>query len=71
MSAPELILTNGKVYSVTLDDEIIRGEAVAVKDGKISQTDIDASVRRIVYCKLQNITDLAQREKLYQQFIKH
>ena len=35
MSAPELILTNGKVYSVTLDDEIIRGDAVAVKDGKI------------------------------------
>ena len=35
MNAPELILTNGKVYSVTLDDEIIRGDAVAVKDGKI------------------------------------
>ena len=35
MSSADLILTNGKVYSVTMDDEIIRGEAVAVKDGKI------------------------------------
>ena len=35
MNIPELILTNGKVYSVAMDDSIIRGEAVAVKDGKI------------------------------------
>lgn len=37
MQAPELILTNGKVYSVALDDRIIRGEAVAVRDGKIQK----------------------------------
>lgn len=35
MSTADLILTNGKVYSVTMDDRIIRAEAVAVKDGKI------------------------------------
>ena len=35
MKAPELILTNGKVYSVKLNDEIVRGEAVAVREGKI------------------------------------
>ncbi len=35
MQAPDLILTNGKVYSISLDDRVIRGEAVAVRDGKI------------------------------------
>ena len=39
----------------------------AVKDGKLSQADIDASVRRIVYCKLKTLTDTARREKLYKQ----
>ena len=54
-----------------VQQRIYRSTLQAVKDGKISQTNIDASVRRIVYCKLQSITDTAQREKLYQQFIKH
>ncbi len=54
-----------------VQQRIYRSTLQAVKDGKISQTNIDASVRRIVYCKLQSITDTAQREKLYQQFINH
>ena len=36
--AADLILTNGKVYSITSDDCIIRADAVAVKNGKILET---------------------------------
>ena len=35
MSAPELILTNGKVYSVALDGKVTHAEAVAIKGGRI------------------------------------
>ena len=42
----------------------------AVKDGKLSQADIDTSVRRIVYCKLKNFTNSAQREKLYKETVE-
>jgi beta-N-acetylhexosaminidase len=48
---------------------IYRSTLQAVKDGKLSQTDIDASVRRIVYCKLKNLTPAALREKLYKQVV--
>jgi beta-N-acetylhexosaminidase len=48
---------------------VYRSTLQAVKDGKLSQTDIDASVRRIVYCKLKNLTPVAQREKLFKQVI--
>ena len=50
-----------------VQQRIYRSTLQAVKDGKLSRTDIDASVRRIVYCKLKNFTDTAQREKLYKE----
>ena len=52
-----------------VQQRIYRSTLQAVKDGKLSQADIDASVRRIVYCKLKTLTDPAQREKLYKQVI--
>jgi beta-N-acetylhexosaminidase len=53
-----------------IQQRIYRSTLQAVKDGKLSQADIDASVRRIVYCKLKNLTPVAQREKLYKQVVK-
>ena len=50
-----------------VQQRIYRSTLQTVKDGKLSQADIDASVRRIVYCKLKNLTPVAQREKLYKQ----
>ena len=52
-----------------VQQRIYRSTLQAVKDGKIAQTDIDASVRRIVYCKLKNFTDVNQREKLYKKIL--
>ena len=53
-----------------IQQRIYRSTLQAVKDGKLSQADIDASVRRIVYCKLKNLTPVAQRERLYKQVVK-
>ena len=52
-----------------VQQRIYRSTLQAVKDGKLSQTEIDASVRRIVYSKLKNLMDAAQREKLYKQVV--
>jgi beta-N-acetylhexosaminidase len=52
-----------------VQQRIYRSTLQAVKGGKISLADIDASVRRIVYCKLKNFTDTAQREKLYKETV--
>ena len=52
-----------------VQQRIYRSTLQAVKDGKLSRTDIDASVRRIVYCKLKKFTDVNQREKLYKQTV--
>ena len=52
-----------------IQQRIYRSTLQAVKDGTLSRTDIDASVRRIVYCKLKNLTDTAQREKLYKKIL--
>ena len=52
-----------------VQQRIYRSTLQAVKDGKLSRTDIDASVRRIVYCKLKNFTDVNQREKLYKKIL--
>ena len=52
-----------------VQQRIYRSTLQALKDGKISQADIDASVRRIVYCKLKNFMDASQREKLYNQVV--
>ena len=56
-------------HNPEVQQRIYRSTLQAVKDGKISRTDIDASVRRIVYCKLKTLTDADQREKLYKQVI--
>ena len=56
-------------HNPEVQQRICRSTLQAVKNGTISQTDIDASVRRIVYCKLKNLTDAAQREKLYKEVI--
>ena len=56
-------------HNPEVQQHICRSTLQAVKDGTISQTDIDASVRRIVYCKLKNLTDAVQREKLYKEVI--
>ena len=56
-------------HNPEVQQRIYRSTLQAVKDGKLSQADIDASVRRIVYCKLKTLTDPAQREKLYKQVI--
>ena len=40
----DLILKNGKVFSVTLDDKVIRGSAVAVSDGIITKIGTDEEV---------------------------
>ena len=52
-----------------VQQRIYRSTLQAVKDGKLSRTAIDASVRRIVYCKLKNFTDVNQREKLYKKIL--
>ena len=52
-----------------VQQRIYRSTLQAVKDGKISLADIDASVRRIMYCKLKNFTDVNQREKLYKKIL--
>ncbi|MBQ5345409.1 MAG: hypothetical protein J6F33_09480, partial [Acidaminococcaceae bacterium] len=39
----------------------------AVKDGKISQSEINASVQRILYCKLKNLMSTQQRKAVYEQ----
>ena len=57
-------------HDPAVQQRIYRSTLQAVKDGKLSSADIDASVRRIVYCKLKNFTDAAQREKLYKQVMK-
>ena len=56
-------------HNPEVQQRIYRSTLQAVKDGKLSQTDIDASARRIVYCKLKNLTPAAQREKLYKQVV--
>ena len=50
-----------------VQQRIYRSTLQAVKDGKLSRADVDASVRRIVYCKLKNFTDAVQREKLHKE----
>ena len=56
-------------HNPEIQQRIYRSTLQAVKDGKLSQADIDVSVRRIVYCKLKNLTPVAQREKLYKQVL--
>ena len=57
-------------HNPEVQQRIYRSTLQAVKDGKIALADIDASVRRIVYCKLKNLTDTDQREKLYKQLLE-
>lgn len=45
--APELILMNGKVYSITLDGKEIHGEAVAVKDGLIFDVGSNEDIKNL------------------------
>ena len=52
-------------HNPEVQQRIYRSTLQAVKDGKIAQTDIDASVRRIVYCKLKKLMDNAQRKNCY------
>ena len=52
-----------------VQQRIYRSTLQALKDGKLSRADIDASVRRIVYCKLKNFMDASQREKLYNKIV--
>lgn len=47
MHTADLILTNGKVYSVNMKDEITRAEAVAVKDGHIVKIGSDDEIRML------------------------
>ena len=56
-------------HDPAVQQRIYRSTLQAVKDGKLSQADIDSSVRRIVYCKLKNLVDTTQREKLYKQVV--
>lgn len=56
-------------HNPEVQQRIYRSTLQAVKDGKLPQADIDASVRRIVYCKLKNFTSTAQREKLFKQVL--
>ena len=56
-------------HNPEVQQRIYRSTLQAVKDGKLAQADIDASVRRIVYSKLKNIMDAAQREKIYKQVV--
>ena len=56
-------------HNPEVQQRIYRSTLQAVKDGKLSRADIDASVRRIVYCKLKTLTDPVQREKLYKKVI--
>lgn len=41
------ILVNGKVFSVDLDGKVTRGEAVAIKDGKILEIGTDEQIRAL------------------------
>lgn len=51
----DLILKNGKVLSVTLDDRVIRGEAVAVSDGRIIGVGTDDEILKLAGCECQII----------------
>lgn len=48
MEKADLVLKNGKVYSVKLNGERIRGEAVAVKDGRIQDVGNDEAVEKLI-----------------------
>lgn len=45
MEKADIILVNGKVFSVLEDNSIVRGTAVAIKDGKILKVGTDSEVK--------------------------
>ncbi len=57
-------------HNPNVQQRIYRSTLQAVKGGKISLSDIDSSVSRIVYCKLRTLMNMAQREKLYKQVVE-
>ena len=57
-------------HNPDVQQRIYKSVAQAVKDGILPQNTINASVQRILYCKLKNITDAQQRKALYEQTIK-
>ena len=56
MGAADRVFRNAKVYSVALDDTVIRAEAVAVKDGKIVYVGTDEGVSSFIGDKTE-VTD--------------
>ena len=43
----DMILINGRVYSVTLDGEVVRGEAVAVAEGRILKVGTNDEIKAL------------------------
>ena len=50
-----------------IQKRIFRSVVKTVRDGQISQAEIDASVRRILYCKIKNLINADQRKVLFEQ----
>lgn len=48
MKAADMVLLNGKVYSITQDDSRVTGTAVAVKDGKILKVGNDELIKTYI-----------------------
>lgn len=48
MKAADMVLLNGKVYSITQDDSRVTGTAVAVRDGKILQVGNDELIKTYI-----------------------
>ena len=69
MKAPELILTNGKVYSVKLNDEIVRGEAVAVREGQILKIGNKEEIK-MLKAKTEAIKANEERDRMYAEAIE-
>ena len=50
-----------------IQKRIFRSVVKAVRDGRITQAEIDASARRILYCKIKNLINADQRKVLFEQ----
>jgi len=57
-------------HNPEIQQRIYRSVIQAVKEGKIAQSAIDKSVRRILYCKLKTLTDNNQRKALFESVMK-
>ncbi len=56
-------------HDPNVQQRIYKSVVQAVKNGVLDPQTVDASVRRILYCKLKTLTDLSLRKQLYDQTV--